>query len=60
MKSRRSYPLLPGPVIGVHFTDISGWMIVVGEKCYGGYTIQVAMKNEPEAAPPFDFVELPN
>jgi uncharacterized protein YegJ (DUF2314 family) len=38
---------------------VTDWMIVVGRKCYGGYTIRVISKREPENAPPLIFVDPP-
>lgn len=38
--------------------DISDWMILVKEKCYGGYTIRVQAKLNPKNAPPFTFVDF--
>lgn len=38
---------------------VTDWMIVAGRKCYGGYTIRVISKREPENAPPFIFVDPP-
>jgi len=39
-------------------SELSDWMILDGTKCYGGYTIQVLVKMEPENAPPLEFVEF--
>lgn len=39
--------------------DLSDWMIVVGNQCYGGYTIRVLAERDPSAAPPLDFVDPP-
>ena len=43
---------IPGLNIGdvrtVSRDDISDWMIVVGDKCYGGYTIRVMAEREPD------------
>ena len=39
-------------------SEMSDWMILVGNKCYGGYTIRVLSKMEPENAPPFEFVDF--
>lgn len=39
-------------------SEISDWMILVGDKCYGGYTIRVLTKLEPENAPPLVFVDF--
>jgi uncharacterized protein YegJ (DUF2314 family) len=38
---------------------ISDWMIVVGDQCYGGYTIRVISKRDPNATPPMNFVDPP-
>jgi uncharacterized protein YegJ (DUF2314 family) len=55
--------LVPGLKLGdvrtVNRSDISDWMIMVGNKCYGGYTIRVLAKQHPEAAPPFEYVDPP-
>ncbi|MEM9660436.1 MAG: DUF2314 domain-containing protein [Planctomycetota bacterium] len=40
--------------------DVTDWMIVVGNKCFGGYTIRVLAKRDPSAAPPLEFVDPPN
>lgn len=39
-----------------HVTD---WMILVGDKCYGGYTIRVAIEAYPSAAQqfPYEFLD---
>ena len=39
-------------------SEISDWMIMVGNQCYGGYTIRVMAKREPENTPPFDFLDF--
>ena len=39
-------------------SEVSDWMILVGDKCYGGYTIRVLSQMEPENAPPFAFLDL--
>lgn len=36
-------------------SEITDWMILVGNRCYGGYTIRVLSEMEPENAPPFTF-----
>ncbi len=41
-------------------SDISDWMIMVGRKCYGGYTIRVLCEIEPEGAPPLEFADFEN
>ncbi|MEM7313925.1 MAG: DUF2314 domain-containing protein [Planctomycetota bacterium] len=38
---------------------VSDWMILEGRKCFGGYTIRVLSKLEPENAPPFEFQDIP-
>lgn len=54
---------IPGLKIGdtrtVTREDISDWMILVGNKCFGGYTIRVLAKRDPDAAPPLEFADLP-
>ena len=40
--------------------DISDWMIIVGNQCYGGYTIRVLAKRDPDAAPPLEFMDPPS
>lgn len=54
---------IPGLKIGdartVSRDDISDWMIMIGNKCYGGYTIRVLAKRDPNAAPPFEFMDPP-
>jgi len=47
-----------GDVREINVKDISDWMIVVGKKCYGGYTIRVLAKQDPKNAPPFEFVDF--
>ena len=42
----------------INKSDVSDWMIVVGNKCYGGYTIRVLAKLDPDNAPPFEFVDF--
>ena len=39
-------------------SEVSDWMILVGDKCYGGYTVRVLSQMEPENAPPFTFLDL--
>ena len=38
---------------------VSDWMLIVGKKCYGGYTLQVTIKVQPELAKqiPYEFVD---
>jgi len=55
----------PRDIPGLKFGDsrtvtrdqISDWMIVVGNKCYGGYTIRVAADRQKGSAPDFEFVD---
>lgn len=37
--------------------DISDWMILDGNDCYGGFTIEVMTKLAPDEAPPFTFID---
>lgn len=39
-------------------SEVSDWMILVGDECYGGYTIRVLAKMQPENAPPIKFVDF--
>ncbi|CAD75675.1 YegJ family protein [Rhodopirellula baltica] len=48
-----------GDVRTVTRNDVSDWMIIVGKKCYGGYTIRVLSEREPDVAPPLEFVDPP-
>jgi uncharacterized protein YegJ (DUF2314 family) len=41
-----------GDVRTVNRSDISDWMILRDDKCYGGYTVRVMAKRYPESAPP--------
>ena len=54
---------IPGLSIGdtrtVSRNQVSDWMIVVGRKCFGGYTIRVLAERDPKNAPPFEFADLP-
>ena len=54
---------IPGLKIGdirtVNRDDISDWMIVVGNKCFGGYTIRVLAERDPAVAPPLEFKDPP-
>ena len=54
---------IPGLKIGdvrtVTRDEVSDWMIVVGKKCYGGYTTRVLSQRVPESAPPLEFVDPP-
>ncbi len=48
-----------GDVRELSSSQISDWMLVVGDKCYGGYTIQVSIKAQPKMAEQitYEFVE---
>lgn len=48
-----------GDIRKVTRADVSDWMIVVGNQCYGGYTIRVLAKRDPDAVPPLEFVDHP-
>ncbi len=48
-----------GDVKTVDRSAVTDWMIVQGNKCYGGYTIRVLSKQSPEAVPNFTFVDPP-
>ncbi len=50
--------LKPGDVRTLSKSQMSDWMIVVGNRCYGGYTIQVLAAKDPAAAPPYEFVDI--
>ena len=39
-------------------TELSDWMILKGTDCYGGYTIRVLAKMDPDNAPPLNFVDF--
>ena len=39
-------------------SELTDWMILVGAECYGGYTVRVLVKMEPENAPPLKFVDF--
>lgn len=53
---------IPGLKIGdikkLHRTSISDWMIVVGNKCYGGYTIKALKSQQAGSTPSLEFVEF--
>ena len=40
--------------------QVADWMIIVGDKCYGGYTIQAMSKFAPPAedAPKFEYIDV--
>ena len=48
-----------GDVRTVSRDSVSDWMIVVGNRCFGGYTIRVLASRQPGSAPPFEFVDPP-
>ena len=48
-----------GDIRTVSRGDVSDWMIIVGGKCFGGYTIRVLANRNPGAAPPLEFVDPP-
>jgi uncharacterized protein YegJ (DUF2314 family) len=48
-----------GDIRTVTRDDVSDWMIVVGKKCFGGYTIRVLAQRDPQAAPPLEFADPP-
>ncbi len=54
---------IPGLKIGdirtVTRDDLSDWIIVVGNQCFGGYTIRVLANRDPDAAPPLEFMDPP-
>lgn len=39
-------------------SQVTDWMIVVGNKCYGGFTIQVIAAKDPSNMPLYEFVEF--
>ena len=39
-------------------SELSDWMILSGNKCYGGYTVRVMAKMDPKNAPPFEFADF--
>ena len=51
---------IPGLKIGDQRTfsrdDLSDWIILDGNQCHGGYTIEVMSMMAPQDAPPFEFV----
>ena len=38
--------------------QITDWMIVSGNKCYGCYTVRVLAKKNPKYAPPYKYVDF--
>lgn len=54
---------IPGLQVGDERTvprdQVSDWMILIGGKCYGGYTIRVLAARNPDQAPPLEFVDPP-
>ncbi len=54
----RSIPDLRfGDVRDLKRDQVSDWMIVSGNKCYGGYTIRVLSKIDPKNAPKFEYAD---
>ena len=49
--------LKAGDIVKLNKKDISDWMIIVGDKCYGGYTIRVLVEKDPASAPEFEFID---
>lgn len=47
-----------GDVRDLKRDQITDWMIVSGNKCYGGYTIRVLAERDPENAPPFEYADF--
>ena len=39
-------------------SELTDWMILDGTDCYGGYTIRVLARMEPENAPALNFVDF--
>lgn len=39
--------------------DITDWTIMIGNTCYGGYTIRVLKERNPDALPPIEFEDPP-
>ena len=46
-----------GQIIKLNKKDISDWMIVVGNRCYGGYTIKVLTEIDPGMQVKYEFVD---
>ncbi|MFV0445710.1 MAG: DUF2314 domain-containing protein [Planctomycetaceae bacterium] len=36
---------------------VTDWMILVGDKCYGGYTRRIVTQRSLASAPPYTFVD---
>lgn len=55
--------MVPGLEVGdtrtVARESISDWMIVIGNRCIGGYTIRVLSERNPDEAPPLQFEDPP-
>ena len=47
-----------GDIIDLKREQITDWMIVTGNKCYGGYTVRVLAEIDPENAPPFVYADF--
>ena len=39
-------------------SEITDWMILVGDKCYGGYMMRALAKIQPENDPPYKFIDF--
>ena len=46
-----------GDIRELNVDQLSDWMIMAGNKCYGGYTIRVLVKRDPSQKPPFEFAD---
>lgn len=53
---------IPGLALGdvreLNRSQVSDWLILVGNTCYGGYTMRVMAELYPEQTPPFEFADL--
>jgi uncharacterized protein YegJ (DUF2314 family) len=47
-----------GDVRDLNRDQITDWMIVSGNKCYGGYTIRVLAERDPKSVPPFQYADF--
>lgn len=52
------FDLKLGDVRELKRDQITDWMIVSGNKCYGGYTIRVLSDRNPKNAPSFQYVDF--
>jgi len=46
-----------GDIRTVDRSEVSDWMMLIGQKCWGGYTIRVLDERDPDAAPPLKFID---